>query len=134
MARRRKTSLIALQEISEINMTPLMDLTFILLITFIITFPLIEQGIAVSLPSGQAEELTSESRSITIDAQGNLYLDDLPIRRDELVREMEMIGGLDSESPVYVRADKSISYEKVADLMVILHNADITKLALVTEE
>ena len=53
----RRTALVSLQEISEINMTPLMDLTFILLITFIITFPLLEQGIRVNLPKAQAEEL-----------------------------------------------------------------------------
>ena len=53
----RRTSLTSLKQISEINMTPLMDLTFILLITFIITFPLIEQGIAINLPKGKASEM-----------------------------------------------------------------------------
>ncbi|MDK2857127.1 MAG: biopolymer transport protein TolR [Verrucomicrobiota bacterium] len=132
---RRKTSLIALKEISEINMTPLMDLTFILLITFIITFPLIEQGVPVNLPSGKAAELESaNARSITIDAKGNLFLDELPITKEELAREMEIISGIGSETPVYVRADKNIKYEAVADVMVILHNAKITRMALVTEE
>ena len=50
----RKTSLVSLGQISTIDMTPLMDLTFILLITFIITFPLVEQGIAINLPKGKA--------------------------------------------------------------------------------
>jgi biopolymer transport protein TolR len=132
---RRKTSLIALKEISEINMTPLMDLTFILLITFIITFPLIEQGVPVNLPSGKAAELESaNARSITIDAKGNLFLDELPITKEELARDMEIISGIGSETPVYVRADKNIKYEAVADVMVILHNAKITRMALVTEE
>jgi biopolymer transport protein TolR len=132
---RRKTSLIAFKEISEINMTPLMDLTFILLITFIITFPLIEQGVPVNLPSGKAAELESaNARSITIDAKGNLFLDELPITKEELAREMEIISGIGSETPVYVRADKNIKYEAVADVMVILHNAKITRMALVTEE
>jgi len=132
---RRKTSLIALKEISEINMTPLMDLTFILLITFIITFPLIEQGVPVNLPSGKAAELESaNARSITIDAKGNLFLDELTITREELAREMEIISGIGSETPVYVRADKNIKYEAVADVMVSLHNAKITRMALVTEE
>ena len=60
---RRKTSLVALKEISEINMTPLMDLTFILLITFIITFPLIEQGIPVNLPKGDAADLDNPDKT-----------------------------------------------------------------------
>jgi biopolymer transport protein TolR len=112
-----------------------MDLTFILLIKFIITFPLIEQGVPVNLPSGKAAELESaNARSITIDAKGNLFLDELPITKEELAREMEIISGIGSETPVYVRADKNIKYEAVADVMVILHNAKITRMALVTEE
>ena len=66
----RKTPQSSLKQISEINLTPLMDLTFILLITFIITFPLIEQGIAVNLPKGKAKELSEEeARTVTVDAQ-----------------------------------------------------------------
>lgn len=132
---RRRTSLIALKEISEINMTPLMDLTFILLITFIITFPLIEQGVPVNLPSGKAADLQSaDARSITIDKNGDLFLDDLPITTNELTREMALFSGIGSDAPVYVRADKNIKYELVADVMVILHKTGITKMALVTEE
>ncbi len=132
---RRKTSLIALKEISEINMTPLMDLTFILLITFIITFPLIEQGVSVNLPSGKTADLgNANARSITIDAEGNLFLDDLPISQEGLSREMELISGIHCESPIYVRADKNVKYELVSNIIVILHKTGITKMALVTEE
>ncbi len=132
---RRKTSLIALKEISEINMTPLMDLTFILLITFIITFPLIEQGVPIHLPRGKVVDFgNANARSITIDAEGNLFLDDLPISQEGLSREMELISGIHSESPVYVRADKNVKYEFVSNVMVILHKTGVTKMALVTEE
>ena len=132
---RRKTSLVALKEISEINMTPLMDLTFILLITFIITFPLIEQGVSVALPHGKADELGSkDARSITIDAKGALYLDDLPINKDDLERELQIIAGVNDEAPVYVRADKNVRYELVANVVVLLKKAGMKKMALVTEE
>lgn len=132
---RRKTSLIALKEISEINMTPLMDLTFILLITFIITFPLIEQGVPVNLPSGKTDELGSkDARSITINAQGSLFLDDLPISQEDLGRELAILAGVRRESPVYVRADKAVLYEHVAEVMVLLHRTGITRVALVTTE
>ena len=53
----RRSSLVSLNQISDINMTPLMDLTFILLITFIITFPLIEQGVSINLPKGNASNI-----------------------------------------------------------------------------
>ena len=79
----RKTPLTSLKQISEINLTPLMDLTFILLITFIITFPLIEQGIPVDLPAGEAEELTPErARTITLDEDVAAQLRRLMHERD----------------------------------------------------
>ncbi|MBT8046715.1 MAG: biopolymer transporter ExbD, partial [Pontiella sp.] len=81
----RRTSLVSLNQISDINMTPLMDLTFILLITFIITFPLIEQGIAINLPKGKAADMMdSQSRSISLNLANQLYLDDIPVSKEEL--------------------------------------------------
>ena len=134
MMRRRKTSLVALKEISEINMTPLMDLTFILLITFIITFPLIEQGIPVNLPKGSAAELNNpDAINITIDEEGVLYLDDLAVSRDDLIGEMQRTGDLSPNTTIYVRADERIDYGRVAAVMKILHNANITRMALVTQ-
>jgi biopolymer transport protein TolR len=131
---RRKTSLVALKEISEINMTPLMDLTFILLITFIITFPLIEQGIPVNLPKGSAKELDNpDTRAITIDDKGIIYLDDLPISEEGLIGEMQRTGTLSPDTTIYVRADERIAYGRVAAVMKILHNANITRTALVTQ-
>src|SRR6056297_1875047 len=104
---RRKTSLFALKEISEINLTPLMDLTFILLITFIITFPLLEQGIPVNLPTGKAEELDPEAtRTITLDREGVLYLDELRVSAEELAREMQIVRRSAPNMTVLVRADE----------------------------
>lgn len=131
---RRKTSLIALKEISEINMTPLMDLTFILLITFIITFPLIEQGIPVNLPKGDAADLDNpDTRNITISAEGILFLDNQVILKSALEGEMQRIGTLTPNTTVYVRADKNIAYGRVAEVMKLLYDAKITRMALVTE-
>jgi biopolymer transport protein TolR len=131
---RRKTSLIALKEISEINMTPLMDLTFILLITFIITFPLIEQGIPVNLPKGKAADLdNADTRNITIDAVGTFFLDEVIVREQELSGEMQRLGELTPDTTVYVRADQAVPYGRVAEVMKILYDAKITRVALVTE-
>ncbi len=131
---RRKTSLVALKEISEINMTPLMDLTFILLITFIITFPLIEQGIPVNLPKGSAADLDNpDSLNITIDAQGVLFLDDATVSLEALTGEMQRTGELAPDTTVYVRADERIDYGRVAEVMKILYDAKITRMALVTQ-
>src|SRR5210317_1549377 len=81
----RKVSLSSLKQINEINLTPLMDLTFILLITFIITFPLIEQGIVVNLPKGKADKMEpSESQTISVDKDSQVYLNDHEISLEDL--------------------------------------------------
>ncbi|WP_372809113.1 ExbD/TolR family protein [Pontiella sp.] len=130
----RRTSLVSLNTISDINMTPLMDLTFILLITFIITFPLIEQGIAINLPQGKAADMMeSKTRSISLNFAKQLYLDDVPVSQDELRAAMAEIGSSDPTTTIYVRADRKLPYGEVVDVMKILHDANITKMALVTQ-
>ena len=127
--RKRKTSLISIREVCDINLTPMMDLTFILLITFIITFPMIEQGISVNLPTGKGElKSGTESRSITIDVNGNLFLDSQPVSKEELTAAMR-----NNPPPVvYVRADLAVNYGRVAEVAGILHEANIKTMALVT--
>ncbi len=130
----RRSSLSTLQEISEINMTPLMDLTFILLITFIITFPLIEQGIPVQLPQADAEPVDArESRSVTLDGEGRLYLDETSIDRSALRGEMAELAAADPDITVYVRADQALAYRRVVEVMTLLREAGIVRVALVTE-
>jgi biopolymer transport protein ExbD len=129
----RRTSLVSLNQISDINMTPLMDLTFILLITFIITFPLIEQGIAINLPKGKVADMQdSVSRSISLNIDKQLYLDDAPVSKAELVATMAQISASNPNTTIYVRADKKLPYGEVVEIMRILHEANITRMALVT--
>ena len=131
----RKTPLISLKQISEINLTPLMDLTFILLITFIITFPLIEQGIPIQLPQSKAQPLTSdEAQSITIDRDGALFLDEVPVSEDDLKAQMHALGSGASEITIMVRADERVQYAAVVRVLKILHAAGVTRMALVTQE
>ena len=131
----RKTSIVALHEIKEINLTPLIDLTFLLLITFIITFPMIEQGIPVNLPRGRAADLQDErARTITLDVTGQLYLDQRPVSREELAAEMKVLGAADPDVTVRVRADERIAYGRLADILRLLHEARIARLALITQE
>lgn len=130
----RQTTLTSLKEISEINLTPLMDLTFILLIAFIITYPLIEQGVPVNLPSGEGNELNrDETRTISINEEGELYLDDLPIDRQTLQSEMAELGQAAPDITVFVRADQDLVYGKVIEVMNILKESNIAKMALITQ-
>jgi biopolymer transport protein TolR len=130
----RRTTLTSLEAISEINLTPLMDLTFILLIAFIITYPLIEQGIPVTLPRGDAQELDPDmTRTVSIDDRGALYLDERAIEDDALREELRLLGRADPELTVYVRADEAIRYGRLMDVVRWLHEAKITRMALVTQ-
>jgi biopolymer transport protein ExbD len=130
----RKPPLTSLKQINEINLTPLMDLTFILLITFIITFPLLEQGISVNLPKGQTADLQAEqARTVTVDEAGRVYLDDVPVRLDELSQTMLGLAGRDPDVRVMVRADQELRYGKVVEVLKSLYDANITRMALVTE-
>lgn len=128
----RRTTIISLAEIKEINLTPLIDLTFILLITFIITFPLIEQGIPVNLPRGDAEDLPErQTRTLTVDKEGAVFLDLKPIEKSELATEMNALGAADPDITIMVRADETVAYGRIAEVLKILHDAKITRLALI---
>jgi biopolymer transport protein TolR len=130
----RKTTLTSLQQISEINLTPLMDLTFILLITFIITFPLIEQGIPINLPKGEANEIDSEEmQTLSINDQGRLFLNDSPITQEVFAEQMTALGQVNPDAVILVRADQGLPYGRVMEIIQILNEAQITRMALVTE-
>lgn len=129
----RRTPLNRNRQISEINMTPLLDLTFLLLITFIITVPLIEQGIPVRLPKGKASALEQPNTcSITLDDQGTLFLDNVPIADEVLAAELQAKAQADPDVTVLVRADERLAYGKVVAVLRMLHDADISRMALVT--
>ena len=130
----RKTSLTSVQEMKEINLTPLMDLTFILLITFIITFPLIEQGVAINLPTGEGDPLeTEKSLMVSVDKEGVYYLDEQRMSREDLSQSIQAAATADPNVTVLVRADESIEYGKVVEVVQILRAAKISKMALVNQ-
>lgn len=130
----RRSSLVSLNQISDINMTPLMDLTFILLITFIITFPLIEQGVSINLPKGNASTISeTSSRTISINAEGSYYLDDDLLSQSELREYLLQLSSTQPDQVVFLRADQTLPYGKVMDLIRMLHDAKISRMALITE-
>jgi biopolymer transport protein ExbD len=129
----RRTTIKPLQQMSEINMTPLIDLTFLLLITFIITMPLVEQGIPINLPKGKSQALDQkDTRAITVDLEGQIFLDRVPITLESLATEMGILSRAAPDTPVLVRADEKIHYGKVIEILRILNDAQITRMALIT--
>jgi biopolymer transport protein TolR len=129
----RQTSLYSVKQISEINLTPLMDLTFILLITFIITLPMIEQGIMVNLPKGKTDDLQPQDRqTVTIDAEGVLFFNDRVLTSEAFASEMAALGATAPDSRVLVRADEGIDYGRVMGVLRVLKESNLTRMALVT--
>lgn len=119
--------------ISEINITSLMDLTFLLLITFIISMPAIEQGISIKLPVGKADPLTAKKPSIvTMDVEGKSYLDNKEISLEELESTLGNMAAENPEVAVLVRGDERLEYGKIVKVMKILYKVRITRMALVT--
>lgn len=129
----RRTPLSRNRQISEINMTPLLDLTFLLLITFMITVPLIEQGIPIRLPKGKTSALEQPNTfSITLDDQGSIFFDDLPTAEDALAAQLKAKVEIDPDVTILVRADERLAYGKVVAILRMMHDANISRMALVT--
>jgi biopolymer transport protein TolR len=127
--RHKKTNMI----INNIDMTSLIDLTFLLLITFIITMPALEQGISIRLPQGKTDSLPNKKANIvTLDAQGKIFLNNRTISLDDLERTLGNLAADDADTAVLVRADERLDYGKVMTVVKLLYKVKITKMALVT--
>ena len=130
----RRTSLTNTRLISELNMTSIMDLTFLLLLTFMITFPNIEQGIAVRLPKGKTTTLEhQDSLAITLNANAELFLDNAAITEEALANALKTKVADNPEITVLVRADETLAYGKVVNVLRLMHEAQITRMAIVTD-
>ncbi|MBQ9430418.1 MAG: biopolymer transporter ExbD [Kiritimatiellae bacterium] len=119
--------------INEINMMPLIDLTFLLLITFIITMPAMEQGISVRLPQGKADVLPrKKANTVSLDAEGKIFLNNKATDLEELEQVLGLMAAEDEKTAVLVRADERLDYGKVMRVIRILYKVKITRMALVT--
>ena len=119
---------------SDPNMTPLIDLTFLLLITFIITFPMLEQGISIKLPRGKTEKIEqNKSQAITVGLDGKVYFNNREISAGELENELKQLAEQDPQPPVLVRCDERVEYGVLMKTLKLLHACKISRMALVTE-
>lgn len=121
---------------AEMNLTPLMDLTFILLITFIITFPLIENGIPIKLPQGKTKpvDASEASTAVTVDKDGRYYVGDLTVTLDELRAELEKRKASNPEIRVIIRGDVAAQYGAVAEVAKLLSSLGIKNTSLSFQE
>ncbi len=119
----------------EINMTPILDMTFLLLIAFIITFPALQSGITVTLPTATGDALPQVTAplTITIDAQGQIFLGDKPVTDEELALDVRQIVAQNKEATAHIRGDEAQSYGRIIDVLRILRQEKLTKFSLITE-
>ena len=130
----RKTTLQDTKIIGEINLTPLMDLTFILLITFIITFPLLESGLPVSLPKAQGTPIEDQDTvTITVNGEGNWFFDKREVSREQFVNEITYLKESRPEAVVLLRGDEALPYGTLIELIQVLKENGIQKISLVTQ-
>ncbi len=120
---------------SQINVTPFVDVMLVLLIIFMVTAPMMIQGVDVSLPQATSEPLQTETENllITIDKNNHVYINDYRVTLDFLQEKLQKILEGREGRRVYLRADKDISYGMVVRVMSEIKNAGVVNLGMVTE-
>jgi biopolymer transport protein ExbD len=132
MARQKQRS--QLTAISDINMTPLIDLTFLLLIIFMITMPLLEYGVNVNPPEMNADPLPDDnSKIINLDADGNVVFNKTSFQLDELRSRLEKELKINPKLLIMIRADGTRPYKEVMNVMKSVKEAGIQEVSLVTQ-
>jgi biopolymer transport protein TolR len=121
---------------SEINVVPYIDVMLVLLVIFMITAPLLTQGVKVELPQANARAVDTQDREtlvVTVDREGRYFLDDRRITADELKRKVEGILRVRPQTPVMVRGDRHAAYGEVVKAMTLLQAAGAPSVGLITE-
>lgn len=123
------------QPMSEINMTPLIDVMLVLVVIFIITAPLLASSIKLDLPKTDAAKAGDAPKfvMVVIDKAGQTYLDDKAVQPDELARKLTQIAGQNPETEVQLRADEAVPYGRVVEAMGAAQKAGLNRIGFVAD-
>ena len=121
--------------ISQINVTPLVDVMLVLLIIFMVTAPILQQGVPVDLPKVSAGPLAGQEEQLVVNVAkgGQFYLNDTPMTAEQLTAKLRAIAAARPDRQLYVRADQSVPYGQVMEVMGAVRDAGLVKVGLVTE-
>ncbi len=121
--------------VSDINVTPLVDVMLVLLVVFMVTAPLLTVGVQVDLPRTKARSLPQDAvpLAVSIKENGTIFLMDEEIPFEELASRLQAIAATRPDDRIYVRGDAKVEYGRIAEVMGVLNNAGFAKVALVTE-
>jgi biopolymer transport protein TolR len=135
MSRTRARRYGHLDEIKEINVMPLVDLLLQLFIAVVIFFPVVEYGMNINLPKGTTDTIKREqTRTLSVDKHGKIYLNDVPKTIAQLRQDLKTIARMNQNVTVLVKADELNNYGAVMQVLTELHQAKITRIALMTQE
>ena len=120
---------------SDINVTPFVDVMLVLLIVFMVTAPLLTVGVPVDLPKTKAQALGQdrEPLSVTVRRDGHIYLQNVQVPEDQLVAKLSAIAANGYDQRIFVRGDKSVDYGRVMEVMAQISAAGFTHIGLVTD-
>ncbi|HUD52066.1 protein TolR [Parvibaculum sp.] len=120
---------------SDINVTPMVDVMLVLLIVFMVAAPLLTVGVPVDLPKTQAAALSGDNEplTVTIDSKGQVFLQETPVDPEEIVAKLQAIAQNGYEQRIFIRADNTIDYGRVMDVMSRISSAGYSKVGLVTD-
>lgn len=121
---------------SEINVTPFVDVMLVLLVIFMVTAPLLTVGVQIDLPKTKAAVISGEDEplSVSVDAGGNIYIQDTEVKMDTLVPRLIAITGKNPDVRIFVRGDKAVNYGRVMTVMGRINAAGYKKVALITSQ
>ena len=123
------------KSISEINVTPFVDVMLVLLIIFMVTAPLLTAGIKINLPES-ASVLKNEKNdpvTVSMNSKGEIYIQKKKILPNDLIKKLVALRGQNKDLKIYIKGDKNLNYGKIMDLMSFINKSGFKKVALVTK-
>ena len=121
---------------SEINVTPFVDVMLVLLIVFMVTAPLLTVGIKVDLPKVEATALTDikDPIEVTVNLEGDIYIGESKVEVENLIPRLNAITEQNTEARIYVRGDRVVAYGRIMEIMSKINSAGYVKVALITQQ
>ncbi len=122
-------------QMSEINVTPFVDVMLVLLIVFMVTAPLLTVGIKVDLPKVKATALTDikDPIEVTVKLDGEVYIGESKVEVENLIPRLNAITEQNTEARIYIRGDRVVAYGRIMEIMSIINSAGYIKVALITQ-
>jgi len=123
------------EPMSEINVTPFVDVMLVLLIIFMVTAPLLTVGVPVDLPESSADSLPEDQEplTLTINSKGEIFIQEYQVEYDKMIPKILAIAKNRTDTRIFVRGDKTINYGRVLEIMGMLSGSGFTKVALISE-